>query len=282
MVMKFIIKSKVILLVVLLCGGCAHYTDEKSSILIDNNFNSTLWTQNSSEFAASSLQTYNLATSNLDTTVRNVKETAAIEQTAPYTSLPPAVIMDIDETVLDNSKYDAKLILTADSYSFATWDQWLALQQATAIPGAVSFINYAKSSGVEVIFITNRMCKERVGVIDKCPQKPDMIANLEKIGITDVHPSTVLLRNEQDGWTAEKASRREVVAKRYRIVMLFGDDLGDFLPNVKKNITPEQRENLVNAHSEKWGNIWYILPNPRYGSWLRILGKPRSEYLEGY
>lgn len=280
--MKFVQKSTVIMMLGFLCAGCAHHIDEKSSSLDDNNLNSTLWVQSSSEFIANSLQTYNAAERNLEEAVKNATVTAAIEQTDPYTSLPPAVIMDIDETVLDNSGYDAKLILENSSYRSATWDQWIALQQATEIPGAVNFINHAKNEGVAVIFITNRMCKERQGTTDSCPQKSDTIDNLKKVGILDVQPSLLLLRKEQDEWTAEKAGRRELMAEEYRIVMLFGDDLGDFLPNVKKGITLEQRARLVADHKEKWGSVWYILPNPKYGSWLQILKEPKDHYLQGY
>jgi len=126
------------------------------------------------------------------------------------------------------------------------------------------------------------MCKKREGSLDSCPQKSETISNLEKIGISDINPSTVLLRKERDGWSAEKASRREFVAQKYRIVMLFGDDLGDFLPNVKKDITPDERARLTADHKEKWGSVWYILANPSYGSWLQVLKNPQSQYLEGY
>lgn len=280
--MKFVQKLTVILMLGFLSAGCAHHIDEKSSSRDDNNLNSTLWMQSSSEFIANSLQTYNAAERNLEEALKNVTVSAAIEQTAPYTSLPPAVIMDIDETVLDNSGYDAKLILENIGYSSATWDQWIALQQAKAIPGAVNFINHAKNEGVAIILITNRMCKEREGITDRCPQKSDTIDNLKKVGISDLQPSLVLLGKEQDGWIAEKAGRRALMAEKYRIVMLFGDDLGDFLPNVKKDITPEQRARLVADYSEKWGSVWYILANPKYGSWLHVLKEPKDHYLQGY
>lgn len=280
--MKLVQKLTVILMSVFLCGGCARHIDEQASPLGDNNLNSTLWMQSSAEFMAISLQTYDAAERNLEEAVKAVTVSAVVEQPAPHTSLPPAVIMDIDETVLDNSGYDAKLILENSSYSSATWDQWVAVGQARAIPGAVKFINHAKNEGVAVIFITNRMCKEREGIADRCPQKSETIDNLKKAGISDIQPSLVLLRKEQDDWTAEKAGRRELMAEKYRIVMLFGDDLGDFLPNVKKDITPEQRARLVADHEEKWGRVWYMLPNPKYGSWLQILKKPKAQYLQGY
>lgn len=266
----------------LLVTGCAHHENSELPTKDDNNFNSALWMQSSAEFEANSLQIYNIAMGNLEALVKNDGKSAVIEQKAPYKSLPPAVIMDIDETVLNNSSYDAQLILGGDTYSSTTWNHWVSLAQATALPGAVDFINHAKQNGVEVIFITNRKCKEKASGTEKCPQKPETIDNLEKVGISRVHPSTVLLRMEQEGWSSEKASRRELVAEKYRVVMLFGDDLGDFLPNVKKDITPAERARLVAENKEKWGRVWYVLPNPKYGSWLRVLKDPKTQYLEGY
>jgi acid phosphatase len=64
--------------------------------------------------------------------------------------------------------------------------------------------------------------------------------------------------------------------------MLVGDDLGDFLPDVKKNITPLQRDALVSQYESCWGRTWYMLSNPTYGSWLRVLQDPKSDHLVGY
>lgn len=266
----------------ILFTGCAQQESGKMSVRNDNNLNSTLWMQRSAEFEANTVQTYNMAEYNLEKVIKAGGKSAAIEQQSYHSSLPPAIIMDIDETVLNNSGYDAQLILDGETYSYPTWDKWISLSQATAVPGAVDFINYAKKSGVEVFFITNRKCQERAGNTDKCPQKSDTIDNLESVGIPGITSSTVLLRKEQEGWLGEKSSRRQFVAERYRIVMLFGDDLGDFLPDVKKNITLSQRAQLIAKNKEKWGSVWYMLPNPKYGSWLHLLKEPKTQYLEGY
>lgn len=279
---SFFLRFLAILGAGVICSGCSPLADNVSTELINNNFNSTLWVQQSSNFQATSLQTYNTAARNLKKAVNSSTVTAVPERTTPLTTLPPAVVLDIDETVLDNSSYIAQLILEDAKYSPQTWDQWIALQQATAIPGAVSFINHATDVGVEVIYITNRECKKRAGLNDICPQKTDTLKNLEKVGIKGLKPTNLLFKNEQQGWSSEKESRRNFVAQKYRIVMLFGDDFGDFLPNVKKNITSEQRAKLVTAHGEKWGHVWYILPNPNYGSWWNVLKAPKSQCLEGY
>ncbi len=249
----------------------------------NNNLNSTLWIQSSSEYKANSLQTYNFAEKNIDLALNDSGWTAALEQSGDFSSLTHvAVVMDIDETVLDNSKYQAKLVLDGAEWSPDSWDNWIALKSASAVPGAVDFIHNVEAKNIDVIYITNRECKPRQGVASKCPQEKDTIDNLGKVGIKDVNPKNILLQNELPGWTSEKQSRRESIVSNYRVLMLFGDDLGDFLPNVKKNITSTQRDKLVLQNESNWGRKWYMLSNPTYGSWLNVLEQPKSKYLVGY
>lgn len=254
-------------------GACATQND---------NLNSTLWIQTASEYRANSIQTYAAAQQMIDEATADKSWTAAIEQNGDYGDLPEAVIMDIDETVLDNSKYQAQLIKRHSEYNNATWDRWVSLQQAPAVPGAVAFVKSIRGKGIKAIFITNRECERRDGVSSACPQEQDTIKNLAKVGIEGVTKEDLLLKNEVPGWGSEKQSRREYVVARYRVLMLFGDDFGDFLPNVKKDISPAKRNDLVVQHQAMWGTRWFMLSNPTYGSWLRILKKPRSQYLEGY
>lgn len=258
----------------ILLSGCA--------TIENNNFNSTLWVQSSSEYKANSIQTYNMAEKNIDLALNDTSWTAAPEQTSDYSMLPAAVIMDIDQTVLDNSKYQAKLVIEGTGFNPKTWDEWVSLEDASAISGAVDFINSMKEKNVEVVYITNRECKPREDGSAQCPQKQDTLDNLSKVGVIGVKPENILLKKEQDNWSSEKKSRREAIATKFRVLMLFGDDLGDFLPNVKKNITPLQRNVLVLQNKSNWGRKWYMLSNPIYGSWLRVLEEPKSKYLVGY
>jgi len=260
----------------MLLSGCAAINTQS------NNFNSTLWVQTASEYKANSLQAYNSAIQNIQKAIHDPSWTAAIEQKNYVSSLPLAVICDIDETVLDTSKYQAQLVTEGSDFNPESWDKWLATRNAPAIPGAVQFINTMHDLGVEVFYISNRECRKREGNESACPQEQDAIDNLIKVGIIDAKPENILLKNERPGWTSEKKTRREFVASKYRILMVFGDDLGDFLPDVKKNITPVQRDRLVHKYENNWGKKWYILSNPMYGSWLRILEEPKSKYLEGY
>ena len=244
------------------------------------NVNSVLWVRTAAEYEASGFQAYNAAANIIDTAIRDTRWTAALEQTGHFSDLPPAVIFDIDETVLDTSAYQAGLVSNDTDFQHKTWDQWIAKQTAESIAGAKDFIRFLQSRGVAVIFITNRECAGRPDSMSACPQKGDTLETLKALGITDIDENHVLLKNAFPDWGSEKQGRREFVAEKYRVLMLFGDDLGDFIPDVKKNIPPEKREELALQFSDKWGTRWFILPNPMYGSWQRVLQAPGAEYLK--
>ena len=269
-----------------ICTGVLLLLSTGSGLAADganNNFNSLLWMQASAEYKANTTQAYNTALRNIDAALRDRKWTAAKEQVGDCSSLPPAIVMDIDETVLDNSRYMGKVVLEGGEWSPVTWNEWVALQSATAVPGAVEFINAMKGKHVRVIFISNRECMKggNPGTGNNC-QEAGTIENLAKVGVAGVLPEDLLLLGEKDGWTSEKKSRREYVSKKYRIVMLFGDDFGDFLPDVKSNITPQERDRLVGENKNNWGRKWFMLPNPTYGSWINILRDPKSQYIMKY
>jgi 5'-nucleotidase (lipoprotein e(P4) family) len=245
------------------------------------DFSGVLWVQTAAEYQAICYQAYNSAFLNLEKAIADTRWTGAVEQTNNYNELPPAIIFDIDETVLDNSPFQAQLALTNSEYQLSTWDQWIQMQSAKGIAGAVNFINYAQNRGIEIIFISNRECLQRNDVLLTCPQESDTMENLKSVGISGIDEKNILLKNEYLDWGSEKKSRREYIAEKYRIIMIFGDDLGDFIPNVKKNVTPEKRKEMADNYKANWGNKWFIIPNPMYGSWQRILESPQHQYLQG-
>ena len=278
--MKFQYRMLWWLSAVSLIGGCAAPSVTTHSS--NNNFNSTLWVQTASEYKANSIQAYNAAINNIERAKSDRSWSSILEQGADFASLPTAIILDIDETVLDNSQYQAQLVLNGTEFDPVTWDHWLAMKAAPAIPGAVDFINSVEAKGIEVIYITNRECKSRQGSDNACPQEQDTLDNLESVGIKNVTSANLLLKKEKPEWSSEKKSRREEIANNYRVVMLFGDDLGDFLPDVKKNITPSERNELVFKYRSNWGSKWFVLSNPNYGSWVGVLNDPKSSHLRGY
>ncbi len=218
--------------------------------------NATLWTQTAVEFKASSLAAFKLAEIMLDRALANKDWTAALEQGDNYQNKPPAVILDVDETVLDNTEYEAWLIKAKKNYSSKTWGPFVDSAQSDPIPGSKEFINYAKSKGVEIFYVSNR----------KAPGEEGTRKNLKALGYPiNEKIDTVLLRGENDKWGSEKGTRRAYVAQDYRIVMLLGDNLGDFVD--AKSATLAERNEILAKYKDNWSSKWITIANPMYGSW---------------
>jgi len=201
----------------------------------------TLWMQTSAEFRALCYQSFNLAKMNLD-----------IFLAAHTGSKKVAVIVDADETVIDNSAYEAFLIGNDFGYSSKTWTPWMAAAQATAIPGALEFLNYANKKGVEIFYVTNRKMVGYDGT-----EK-----NLKALGFPDVDKKHLLLRTG----SSDKQERRDIVAKDYEIAFLMGDNLNDFASVfAKKPVADRFAE--VDKIKDTWGKKFIVLPNPTYGEW---------------
>lgn len=238
---------------VLVLAGCATPRDSHELLA------ATLWMQTSAEYRADSEAAYRWARITLDRALAEPGWTAALEQTSVAPGSPPAVIMDLDETVLDNSRFEGELIKRRTVYSPALWSEWVAKAEAEAVPGAVEFIRYAESKGVTVFFVTNRNQAEEAGTR----------ANLAKLGISaSTNPDRVLVSGE-NGWTSDKTARRAEVAKTHRILLLVGDDLGDFVSG--NRAPPAERRALAERYKDRWGERWVLLANPLYGSWDQVL-----------
>lgn len=224
--------------------------------LSDPTLQATLWVQHAAEFDALTLETYQTAQRRLPELLSDSTFTAAVEQDGPVSELPAAIILDVDETVLDNSPYQARLIQKNQSYSSESWNAWAREADADAIEGALALTNFAADHGATVFYVTNRSSK-----IEDATRR-----NLENAGFPMKAGTDVLLtKGEREGWSSDKTSRREYIARNYRIVMLFGDNLGDFL-NVD-GLTEKQRDELIRRYRDRWGSSWFMLPNPVYGSW---------------
>jgi len=223
----------------------------------------TLWVQTSVEWPASTLQAYRAARSSLDRALKDRNWTAATEQTKPFAKLPPAIILDIDETVLDNSPGQARQVRAKTGFVPADWDQWVSEAAAREIPGAAEFCRYAASKKVAVFYVSNRDAKS-----EEATRR-----NLKQAGFPlSEGADTVLLRGEKPEWTSEKTTRRKSVAERYRVLLLVGDDFGDFLSGIRTTV--EKRREMAAPHAERWGRDWIMIPNPGYGSWESALQEP--------
>jgi 5'-nucleotidase (lipoprotein e(P4) family) len=219
--------------------------------------NAVLWMQRSVEFKASALTAFALARIRLDQALADPKWTAVIpkEEVGSAQPLPPAVIMDIDETLLDNSGYQAWMALKDTTFDPKTWNAYVNTVTSVAIPGAVEFAKYAADRGVKVFYVSNRTAAE----------EPATRKNLEKFGFPlDDKLDTVLTAREQPDWGSAKGTRRAHVARSYRVLLNVGDNFGDFVDEYRGS--EADRLKVLEEHKARWGREWIMLPNPAYGS----------------
>jgi 5'-nucleotidase (lipoprotein e(P4) family) len=216
---------------------------------LDYQTAAVLYMQKAAEYRALAYQAYNLARLRLDADLdkKNVKKLPKDQR-----KLPRSIVVDIDETVLDNSPSQAFGIKTGRPFNQVDWYAWGDRKKAKAIPGAVDFLNYAVSKGVKIFYVSNR---------DEV-QKAATIENLKTAGFADVSADNVLLRTTESA----KDGRRSVAAAKHRIVMLIGDNLDDFTDVFeRKSIADRFAE--VEKSREEFGNRFIVLPNAMYGTW---------------
>lgn len=232
-----------------------------AAVPADDNLNAVLWVQRSAEYRAVAETIYRAATDKLDTALKTPGWDALVpeERANASRNLPPAVVMDVDETVLDNSPYQARLVRDGLEYKEATWDAWVREEKAQPVPGVVEFARAAQARGITVLYISNRA--EYLG--------PATLANLRAVGLP-VKDDTVFLGLgtmvdgcKQEG--TEKLCRRQFTGRTYRVLMQFGDQLGDFTQILDN--TPAARAELQTRYHGWFGERWWMLPNPTYGSW---------------
>jgi 5'-nucleotidase (lipoprotein e(P4) family) len=232
----------------------------------------TLWTQRSVEYKGNALTVFALARIRLDEALADKNWTAApAEQKADYQALPPAVILDIDETLLDNSRYQVWMLRNNQTFSTKTWNQFCAAQVSTAIPGAVEFTKYADSKGVKIFYVTNR------GV----ETEKDTRENMAKLGFPmGGNVDTFLMQGEKPEWASAKGTRRAVVTKDYRVLLNIGDNFGDFDDRYRTG--EAERQTAFDSDMAYWGKQWLMIANPTYGSFDTApfghdFKKPREE-----
>jgi len=215
-----------------------------------------LWTQRAIEYKGNALTVFALARIRLDEALADKSWTAAPgEQKSDYQNLPPAVVLDIDETLLDNSAYQVWMMKNNQAFSTKTWNQFCAAQMSTAIPGAVEFTRYADSRGVKVFYITNR----------DAVTETDTRANMQKLGFPmGGNVDTFLMQNEKPEWTGAKSTRRAVVTGGYRVLLNIGDNFGDF--DDRYRTSEAERAKAFEADMPYWGKQWLVIANPTYGS----------------
>ncbi len=226
-------------------SGCDQHKME--SVDMANNdylLMSTLYHQKAAENKALSYQAFNIAKLRLDNELRMGRLTKTL-----------AIVVDIDETVLDNSPFEAKSILENTDYP-TYWNEWC--EQASAIPlaGSVEFLTYAQSKGAVVYYITNR----KIALLDVT------LKNLNEKGFPFADKDHLLMRTD----ASNKEPRRIIVEANHHIVLLMGDNLGDFMHEFDDK-TIEKRFALTDSLKNEFGKRFIVLPNTMYGSWVNEL-----------
>ncbi len=181
------------------------------------------------------------------------------DRAKPAAGLPMAVIVDIDETMLDNTPYGARLVRDGKSHDEAAFNQWVNEAAAKPVPGALEFARAANARGVTIFYISNRTADQAGPTVD----------NLRKLGFPIKDAGQYLGKNTTLGGCensgSDKGCRRQLVGRTHRVLMQFGDQLGD-LVSIASN-TPAGREQAVRPYLGWVGERWFMLPNPSYGSW---------------
>ena len=205
----------------------------------------TLWYQRSAEMKALYLQCYRNAEIAL---AENLAWTGGEE--------PAAVILDIDETVLDNSPFEGWQVLENKPYNSGDWKRWVDLAIAAPLPGAVEFTRYADSLGVEVFYVSNRTVDEMGPTIQ----------NMAALGFVNADSTHMFLKEA----TSSKIQRRAIIGNEYDVLLLVGDNLADF-SGIYESRSDDFGFAAVDADRELFGTQYIILPNPMYGNWLNEL-----------
>lgn len=211
-----------------------------------------LWQHSSAEAYWLYEQIYMHATDQLEANITEIDEERQMEDSARWIRRPLAVIVDIDETVLDNSPYQVNAIRQGRTFDQNAWKEWTDKAQARACPGALRFLEGAQTWGCEVFYISNRDIRERASTLK----------NLADLGFPFADESHLLL---MDG-SSDKTERRGRVASTHRVVLLVGDQLRDFDERFKDRTVNYGRD-AVDAMMDTLSQYFILLPNPMYGTY---------------
>ncbi len=227
--------SVFLILTAISLGGCGSKTDSPDTAL--------LWFQQSAESRAMFIQIYAWAEARLE------------QINMERGSQDAAILIDIDETVLDNSPQQAGILLGRHPDPEKSWDEWCHAAIATPLPGAHAFLTRADRLGFSIFYISNRSEKHLEATIQ----------NLARLGFPQTDATHVLLRGKE----SSKEERRRLVAKTYRVELLLGDSLNDLSAEFETK-NAEQRADRVDSQRDDFLKRFILFPNPMYGSWQRI------------
>ena len=234
-------------------AGCQHTPPANDQL------DAVLWTQTSIEHEMIYRQLFANATRQLDVALADPSWDALPFPPRNLQGLPPAVVVDIDETLLDNVPLNARDIINNQVYSYERWNTWVDQAKAEALPGSVAFLQAAEQKGIKVYYLTNREHSQVAATVKNLRLRGFPVESGEQV----LAASTPTGHCESAGYG--KNCRRQWVASHARVLLMAGDSMGDFV-QAEHNTLQAQRQ-AVAPYAGWLGQRWFLLPNPTYGNW---------------
>jgi 5'-nucleotidase (lipoprotein e(P4) family) len=183
----------------------------------------------------------------------------------PCGDKPFAAVFDADETLIWNLGPMRHFAEKGTGFDLKVWDQWekTGAGKAVAMPGTVEMVNRLRGAGITVIANTNRSAANAKGSEDTL-----RVAGLGAFK----HGETLFLMGDDAGGSS-KDGRRATIASKYCVIILGGDQLGDFSQQFNaKDLPAAQRMALATstAATALWDKGWFLFPNPVYGPWEKL------------
>lgn len=205
--------------------------------------NDVRWFRNSAEYRALARQAYAVAGDRLPELARG------------HAAQTWAVVLDADETVLDNSEYQRRRVVVDSGYTETSWAAWVNERAAPPVPGAPELTHKVHTLGGRVAIVTNRadsLCTVTRANLQSAGVEADIVL-CQPRGESDKNPR---FRRIQEGTAASGVPALAIVA-------WFGDNILDF-PNMTQAARNDPRA------LDEFGKRYFILPNPMYGSWQQV------------
>ena len=230
-------------------------TEEEISAqqLADAEYMALLWMRTSAEYRALCYQGYNAALAEIERAQANP---------AGRSGKPLAIVLDCDETVVDNTRALAEAAAAGNGrYNSLWWRATISEARSEAMPGAADFLNEVARRGVAIFYVSNRWSEVNY---------EPTVQNLKELGFPSVDAEHVLLM--EDRKMSDKQPRFDRITEDYDVVVYMGDNAGD-LPLGTKGMNRAARNAAIDAAHEEFGAQYIVFPNPAYGSWVSALVK---------
>lgn len=240
--MKNVIKLSALAMSVIAMTACSNMQKEQhSESLQQHAMLGVNWMQQSGEYQALAYQAFNTAK-------------VAFDHAKVAKGKKKAVVVDLDETMVDNSAYAAWQVQNDKEFDGADWTRWVNARQTKAIAGAVEFNNYVNSHKGTMFYVSNRKDNgEKAGTVE----------NMKALGFEGVNDATLYLKKDKSSKTERF---KEIENQGYEIVLYIGDNLNDFGDATYKKSNAERRA-FVDDNRKAFGKTFIVLPNPNYGDW---------------